>query len=162
MGEAEATRICNAAADRGTAIHLACEQLVANEDWREISFVHKQDFLPLKKYLEANVDLVFASEHQMFSKTLKLAGTTDLIANHKGKFAILDYKTSSRIKYIDEIDNYFLQLAAYAVMLFERYQLKAEELTILMSIEGDPNVAVFSQPVIPWIKKLMKLIKENS
>lgn len=161
VGELEADKISNSAKENGTAIHLACEQLLLNKPWQEISMFYKQDFLTMKKHLEENVDNVFAVEHQMWSKTLGLAGTVDCIAEYSGIMSVIDFKTSSRIKYITDIDDYFLQCACYAIFLCERYKIKVGQLVILMVIIGDPKIHVFKQDFLPWGKKVLELIKKE-
>jgi genome maintenance exonuclease 1 len=157
VGHKEADRITKAAATRGTAIHLACENLLLNREWSDISMFYKQDFLTMKKHLEEHVDNVFVLEHQMYSKMIGLAGTVDCIAEYDGKLAIVDFKTSSRLKYKEDINAYFLQCAAYACMVFERYGIRISDLVILMVVEGGANIEVFIEPSVKWMKELIKL-----
>ncbi len=161
VGEKEAERICSNAATRGTAIHLACENLLLNKPWDDISMFYKQDFIAMKNHLEQHVDNVFALEHQMYSKIIGLAGTVDCIAEYDGKIAIIDFKTSSRLKYREEINSYFLQCAAYAIMVYERYGIKINDLVILMVVEGSPTVEVFIEQTSVWGKKLVELTKKE-
>ncbi len=160
IGEEEAHKVLVAAGTRGTAIHLACENLLLNKDWSDISMFYKQDFIAMKKHLESHVDNVFALEHQMYSDALGLAGTVDCIAEYDGEMCIIDFKTSSRLKYRNEINTYFLQCAAYGIMVYERYKIKISNIVILMVVEGQPNVEVFVEPLIKWGKELLKLKKE--
>lgn len=155
VGHEEADKVSKAAADRGTAIHLACEQYIAGEDWSGISMFYRRDFLTAKKCIDENMTSVFASEHTMYSKKLGLAGTADLICEWNGKLCIGDFKTSGRIKYKDEISSYFLQMAAYSVMLYERYGLKAELGVIIMVVDGDSVPHVFEEQLKPWISVLL-------
>jgi genome maintenance exonuclease 1 len=160
VGEVEAAKVLKAAGTRGTAIHLACENLLLNREWKDISMFYKQDFLTMKKHLEEHVDRVFVLEHQMYSKKLRLAGTVDCIAEYDGKLCIIDFKTSSKLKYREQINSYFLQCAAYAIMVWERYGIKISELVILMVVEGSANIEVFKEPLAKWGKELLILTKE--
>lgn len=157
IGEAEAIKILKAAGTRGTAIHEACEKLLLNQKWSDISMFYKGDFLVMKNHLEEHVDNVFCLEHQMYSKKLRLAGTVDCIGEYDGKLAIIDFKTSSRLKYRDEINSYFLQCACYSLMLYERYGLITSTIIVLMVVEGDTKVHVFKENSSIWIKKLLEL-----
>lgn len=163
VGEEEASRISKVATDKGTAIHLACENLLLNKPSPDshLTMFDKFDFKNLRKHIEENVDKVFALEHQMFSKKISLAGTTDCIAEYHNSLSIIDFKTSSRLKYRDEISSYFLQGAAYAVMFYEQYKIIPKQIVILMLVDKDPNVSVFIEPVNPWISELMKLVKQQ-
>ena len=161
VGEAEADRIGKAAAEKGTAVHLACEQYIAGDEaYKGISMFYRRDFNAMRKALDANMTSVFASEHIMFSNKLKLAGTADLICEWNGELSVADFKTSGRIKYRDEISGYFMQMATYSVMLYERYGLQAKNGVIIMSVDGDPNATVFVEPLKPWISKVVKLRRE--
>jgi len=157
VGKVESDKVLKAAGTRGTAIHLACENLLLNREWKDISMFYKQDFLTMKKHLEEHVDKVFVLEHQMYSKKLGLAGTVDCIAEYDGKLCIIDFKTSSKLKYREQINSYFLQCAAYAIMVWERYGVKISELVILMVVEGGANIEVFKEPLTKWGKELIKL-----
>lgn len=160
VGHTEADRISKAAATRGTAIHLACENLLLNKPWDDISMFYKLDFLTMKKHLEEHVDRVFVLEHQMYSKMLGLAGTVDCIAEYDGKLCIVDFKTSSGLKYRKDINAYFLQCAAYALMAWELYKIKITELVILMVVEGGGNIEVFKEPLPKWGRELLRLCNE--
>lgn len=157
IGLVEAERVLKAAGTRGTAIHEACEKLLLNQEWSDISMFYKGDFLVMKKHLECSVDNIFVLEHQMYSKKLRLAGTVDCVGEYDGKMSIIDFKTSSRLKYRDEINSYFLQCAAYAVMVWERYGLRIDDLVILMVVEGDAKISVFKEPMQKWARKLLEL-----
>jgi len=160
IGPEEANKVLKAAGNKGTVIHKACENLVLNKE-SEVSMFYRQDFFTMKKHLIEHVDYVFATEHQMYSKRLMMAGTTDLIAEYNGLLSVIDYKTSNQLKYITDIDNYFYQEAAYAIMVWERYGLRIDQLVILMVVEGDPKIHVFIQPTAVWGRKLLKLRDEN-
>ena len=161
VGTVEANRIVTAAATRGTAIHLACENLLLNKPWQDISMFYKQDFISMKRHIESKVDRVFALEHQMYSDRIGLAGTVDCVAEYSGKLSVIDFKTSSQLKYRCDISNYFLQCSCYGIMLFERYGIKIDQIVILMCVEGDPVVQVFIEPFVDWAKKVIELTKRE-
>jgi len=43
------------------------------------------------------------------------AGTTDLVGQYKGNPAILDFKQTNKPKKLEWVEDYFLQLTAYAI-----------------------------------------------
>ena len=158
VGEIEANRISKAATDKGTAIHDAAERYLLNDPtWSNISFVYKPDFNTLRKYLDRTVDDVLCLEHQMYSRRVKLAGTVDCVAKHLGKLSVMDFKTSSGIKYRDDIHGYFMQCACYGIMLFELYGIKIEQISILMVVEGQSEMSIFNEPFSFWAKKVLEL-----
>jgi len=157
VGLEEANAISEAAATKGTAVHLACEQYIAGLRWQDISMFCKADFLSIKKLLDAKLSKVIGSELRMYSKRLKLAGTTDLLASWDNEISIIDFKTSGRIKYKDEIDGYFLQMAAYAAMAYEMYGIRVKHLVVIMAVDGDPNAYEYAETVGYWLNKLIEL-----
>lgn len=61
------------------------------------------------------------------------AGTTDLVGEYNGIHSIMDFKTAKKIRKREDIaDDYFSQLAAYAIAHDERYGTKLDQGVILM------------------------------
>lgn len=158
VGEVEAARISRAATDKGSAVHDSAEKYLLNDPrWSDISFVYKSDFNTLRKYLDKTVNQVLCLEHQMYSRRIKLAGTVDCVAVHLGKLSVVDFKTSSGIKYRDDIHGYFMQCACYGIMLFELYGIRIEQISILMVVDGQTEMSVFNEPFAYWAKKVLEL-----
>ena len=61
-----------------------------------------------------NIDEVWGTEVSVLYKNI-YAGTIDLIGMIDDKLSIVDYKSSYRHKSKNEMEEYFLQLAAYAI-----------------------------------------------
>lgn len=60
------------------------------------------------------------------------AGTTDCVGLHNGDEAIIDFKTSKKIKKEEWIEDYFLQCCAYALAHNEMYGTNIKKGVILM------------------------------
>jgi genome maintenance exonuclease 1 len=60
-----------------------------------------------------NVSEVWGSEINLYYPEL-YAGTTDLIGVYKGAPAIMDFKQSRKLKKAEWVEDYYLQLVAYA------------------------------------------------
>jgi genome maintenance exonuclease 1 len=60
-----------------------------------------------------NVDEFWGTEVPVYYSGL-YAGTTDCVGVWKGQPAIMDFKQSNKVKKREYIDDYFVQLAAYA------------------------------------------------
>jgi genome maintenance exonuclease 1 len=109
VGEAEAQKISTRAANRGTLLHSMCEKYMLNDE----SFAQKQMpltvelFKSIQKYIDA-VEVVYGNEIPLYSHDLKTAGRSDVFCRIGGKNAILDFKTSSRLKTEEDIESYFL------------------------------------------------------
>ena len=63
------------------------------------------------------------------------AGTTDLVGVWKGQPAIMDFKQSNKVKKREWIDDYFLQLAAYAEAHNDTYGTAINTGVILMCVK---------------------------
>jgi genome maintenance exonuclease 1 len=60
------------------------------------------------------------------------AGTTDLVGIHDGSEAIMDHKQTNKPKKREWIEDYFIQLAAYAAAHNEVYKTKIRKGVIFM------------------------------
>lgn len=163
VGEAEAARVARHASTRGTALHLAVERYIDNEEryFAEGEMPHVKDmFNSIKPVLDNRIDNIRLQEAPLYSDHLGLAGRVDLIAEFDGRLSIIDFKTSSRIKTVDEIDSYFIQMAAYAIMTEERTGVPVSQGVIVMAVENHSQPLVFVQKRDNWTDELLRTINE--
>ncbi len=137
VGEEEANRISTKAATRGTKVHSILEKYVLNEEdyLKGVMPVHTEMFLQIKNYLDEYCDTVYASEIRLYSDRIKAAGTCDLVAKIHGLNTIGDFKTSAKLKQEEWIENYFLQCAAYALMLKERENFICPRICVMIATD---------------------------
>lgn len=161
VGEEEANRVSGRATRRGTAVHTLLEKFVLNEeiDFSDTMPPNKTMFNQIAKHLQQNVDNVRSSEGQLFSHKLKIAGSVDLIASYKGEPAIIDFKTSTKPKRKEWIENYFLQATMYSYMLYEMTGLYHPKLVIAIALEEDSEPQIFVEHVKDWIPKAIDICK---
>lgn len=162
VGEEEANRVSGRATRRGTAVHSLLEKFVLNEeiDFSDTMPLNRTMYNQIAKYLEQNVDNVRSSEGQLFSHKLKIAGSVDLIASYKGEPAIIDFKTSTKPKRKEWIENYFLQATMYSYMLYEMTGLYHPKLVIAIALEEDSGPQIFEEHASNWIDKAKKMCQE--
>lgn len=162
VGHEEADKIGKVAATRGTNIHSLCESLVLNReiDYDKIMPVNLVLFKQIKSILDANVNNIRISEGRLYSDKLKIAGTVDLLAEYRNKLAVIDFKTSIRDKQKEWIEDYFLQAALYAYMIWERTGVMATDIVIIIAVESSPEAQVFEEKVVNYIDKARHLCKE--
>jgi genome maintenance exonuclease 1 len=143
---------------RGTKFHSLIEKYLNNEDidYENLHSGNKALFSLLKPELD-KIDNIIAIESPLWSKTLKLAGRTDCIAEYDGKLTIIDFKASTKEKRVRDIDNYFAQATAYALMFQERTGIIVENFAILIACE-DGLKQVFQGNPLHYVKSLHKLI----
>ena len=117
VGEDNATRIMNEAATRGTAMHKILEKYVLDEGYLDETTVGKQAHNMAIQVIQnglINMTEYYGTECTLYYPGL-YAGQTDLVGIHKGQDAIIDFKQSNKPKRREWIEDYCLQLAAYAM-----------------------------------------------
>ncbi len=155
VGEEEAARVTKRATTRGTAVHTLCEKYVLNEAIdlsKEMPF-NVAMFKQLERFLHANVNDIRVSEGSLYSHKLKVAGSVDLVASYQGKPAIIDFKTSTKLKRLDWIENYLLQASMYSFMLWEMTQIHHPTIVIAISVEEEEQAQIFVENASDWISK---------
>ena len=97
-------------------------------------------FLQSKKLLD-RIDNIHALEKSLYSDYFGLAGRVDCIAEYDGELAVIDFKTSTKIKPEEWIENYYVQETAYACMYFEMTGIPVKKLiTIMVAENGECKV----------------------
>jgi CRISPR/Cas system-associated exonuclease Cas4 (RecB family) len=162
IGEKEAAKIARDAADRGTTLHLLAERFLKNEplikDNENISQSHIGIFNGLKLFLN-NVNEIWGQEVTLYSDILEIAGRCDLICKYKGIPSIVDFKTTTRLKTKNEIEDYFLQAGFYAFAHNEMFNTKINNLIILM-VNNNGFPLEFNEKLDNVIEKLIDRINE--
>jgi genome maintenance exonuclease 1 len=119
VGQAEATRIVTEASGLGTGLHNNLENYVLGNPMKGTFMQQGLAKLIIKKGL-SKVTEIWGTEVSLYSKDL-YAGTTDLVGLHEGIPAVMDYKNSLKEKKREWIEDYFMQLCAYALSHNEMY-----------------------------------------
>lgn len=165
VGEEVANKISGIASRRGEAVHLACEKYLLNEmdfKFKQTMMPNiKQMFLQLKPHLDKSVGKIYAIEQPLYSDVLQVAGRVDLIAEWDGKLSIIDYKTSGKFKDANDIDNYFMQCTAYAIMFEERTGITIDHIVIAMAVESENTPQIFCREKKDYIDKLNYFVRLN-
>ena len=159
VGEEKANKITKSATDRGTKMHSLIESYLMNEDLPSADPLPKFLFDVAKSELD-KIDNILAIERSMYSDYFHIAGTVDTIANYDGKLSVIDYKSSEKPKPISWIENYFVQIAAYAFMLKELTGKEVEQLVIIMSCENGEIVTYIETDIEKYIRLLVKYVKK--
>lgn len=142
VGEEEANKISKRASTRGNKTHKLAELYLSNKDISK----YKDDVMSMglfhliKPHIDS-INNIHALEAPLYSKTLKLAGRVDCIAEYNGELAIIDFKTSTKNKREEWIQDYFAQECAYAIMFQELTGLKVKKLVTIIACEtGEAQV----------------------
>ena len=117
VGEAEADRIKNLSSKRGTSMHKFLESYIQGIGYDDLTGVGQEARPMADKIIEVGLTPVseyYGSEIMLHYPGL-YAGSTDLVCLHNDMESIVDFKQSNRPKKEEWIDDYFLQIAAYAM-----------------------------------------------
>jgi len=162
VGEVEANRVSRVAASRGTSVHSLVEDYLNNKplDLTRAMPNSAASFRSIQPILDASITDILIQEAPLYSDHLRVAGRCDLIAMFDGVLSVVDIKTSSRVKTADDIHNYFMQEAAYAIMFEERTRIPIVNLVTVIAVD-------FSKPIVlkehrdNWAKPLLETIEEH-
>ena len=135
VGEDEAKRIVTEAAGVGTAMHNNLEKFLAGH--KRVpgnNIVHMQANKMADVIINealVHVDEVWAIEQGLYYPEM-YSGTTDVCGKYKGNPAIMDFKQTNKPKKKEWVDDYYLQLAAYALAHNKVYGTDIKEGHIFM------------------------------
>lgn len=137
IGAMKADQVTQGAAQRGTNTHLMLERYMRGEDPQVDQFPqeHTKIFNSLKLELR-KINTVYGQEVMLYSDALGVAGRCDLVAEYAGELAIVDYKTSTRVKTANEIGDYWLQAAFYATAHNELFGTSITKMVVMMGVEN--------------------------
>jgi hypothetical protein len=141
VGVERAQQITTEAANRGTRMHTYLEHYVktgemkdrpanpfAVPSWLMAQTVIDQGLTNVSEFWGIEVPLYFSEIY---------AGTTDGCGMHLAQESILDYKQTNRAKRREWIDDYFLQLCAYAEAHNQVHGTHIKKGVVLMCVKPD-------------------------
>ena len=164
VGEDVANHVMIQAANRGTAVHNMVEDYLNNVDLDQVEKYQKQ-FIPrmmfniLKKECLLGINNIRLQEAQMYSSDYTVAGRCDCIADYDGVPSIIDFKTSTKEKNEDWIENYFIQGSAYAEMYKEHFDEEINQVVILVVTE-EGTTQVFKKNKNDYLPKLKEAVEK--
>jgi genome maintenance exonuclease 1 len=153
VGEEEANKISQKASGRGTRIHTLCEQYIDNKTPAFKSPLDQELFNKFKPTLH-RINNVYAQELRMYSDHLRIAGTVDCVAEFDGVLSVIDFKTAKRLKNKEDIENYFMQCSAYAIMFEEQFKIPVAQTVVAIAVD-DEAPQVFVERRNNHVKRLM-------
>ncbi len=117
VGEQEAERIKNISSARGTAMHKFLEHYILGTGYDDLTALGQEAKAMAQKVIDVGLTPVeewYGSEVTLYYPGL-YAGSTDLVCLHNGHETIVDFKQANRPKKKEWIEDYYLQIAAYAM-----------------------------------------------
>ena len=136
VGEAKAQEIVTEAASVGTRMHKYLEDYIEFGEWPTPgSNPYAQQAHRMAEQVRDNamtdVDEIWGSEINLYHPKI-YAGTTDLVGQYKGQPCIMDFKQTNKPKKPEWVEDYYLQLTAYALAHNEVFGTNIREGHIFM------------------------------
>ena len=167
IGEAKAQQITTESANIGTVMHRSLEKHVKGEDRTPGSNLIQQKAHGMANVIIDNglndVTEVWGSEVSLHYPEL-YAGTTDLVGVYKGEPAIMDFKQARRLKKKEWVEDYYLQLVAYAEAHNKQYDTQIKNGRIFICTQANEyqtfEIDNYDHWVAKWYAKLEEYYKK--
>ena len=134
VGEDEAIRVRDTAASRGTNMHLHLERYILGTGHKDLTdegqVAGDMAQVIINKGL-CDLSEIWGSEVTLYYPGL-YAGATDLVGVYDYEDSIVDFKQSNKPKRKEWVDDYFMQLGAYAMAHNQVYDTEITQGVILM------------------------------
>lgn len=143
VGVDRAQQITTESANRGTRMHTYLERYIRDGSMPErgsnpfswpshamANTIVKQGLLKVNEFWGVEVPVFFPKIY---------AGTSDCIGLHDNTESIMDFKQTNRPKRREWIDDYFIQLCAYAEAHNEVHGTKINKGVVLMCVKPEQN-----------------------
>lgn len=156
IGEAEAARITNNSAKRGTNLHQMCEDYLNNKSLSVILPDALEMFYSIKPILN-RINNIHCLETPLFCDRLKVSGTVDCIAEFDGVLSVIDFKNSRKPKKEEWIQDYFLQTCFYSLAYSKVHKVK--QVVIIIAVENEAPQVFIKEPK-DYIQQLLERVKK--
>ena len=136
VGEKNAEKIIADSAQIGTALHLYIEHYVNEHAYKDLTDIGIQAGKMAQVIIDHDQGLkkvseVGGSEVHLYYPG-KYAGTTDMIGVYDGRPTIIDFKQTNRPKKREWVQDYLMQLAAYAMAHNKLFDTEIDQGVVLM------------------------------
>jgi len=143
VGEQRAQQIVTEAANRGTSMHKYLEEYCIDGKLRDMPSnpFHKPPYRMAEVIVRegmSKVDEIWGTEVPLYFPGV-YAGTTDLVGMFNNTPAIMDFKQTNKPKKEEWIEDYKLQMAAYALAHNEVHGTEINRGVVLMCVKPEVN-----------------------
>ena len=117
VGEEQAEAIKNIASKRGTCMHKFIEAFIIQKGYEDLTSLGQQAKDMATKVIEKGltpIEEYYGSEVTVYYPGL-YAGSTDLVCIHNDMETIVDFKQANHPKRKEWVDDYYMQISAYAM-----------------------------------------------
>ena len=136
VGEAKAEKIISDSSQIGTALHLYIEHYVNEHAYKDLTDIGVQAGKMAQVIIDHDEGLkkiseVWGSEVHLYYPG-KFAGTTDMVGVYDGRPTIIDFKQTNRPKKREWVQDYLMQLSAYAMAHNKLFDTEIDQGVVLM------------------------------
>ena len=134
LGDTAADRVRDTAALRGTAMHTYLDAYIRGTGHRDLTSVGREAEPMAKKIISdglTDLNEIWGTEVTLYYPDL-YAGATDVVGIYNGRESIIDFKQTNKPKRREWIEDYFIQIGAYAMAHNYIYRTKIQSGIILM------------------------------
>ena len=134
VGEKTAEKIIADSSRIGTALHLFIEHYVNEHAYKDLTEVGVQAEKMAQVIIDEglkDINEVWGSEVHLYLPG-KYAGTTDMVGLYKGRPAIIDFKQTNKPKKREWVQDYLMQLSAYAMAHNKLFNTEIDQGVIFM------------------------------
>ena len=164
VGNDVADYVMRTAARRGTKVHKIVELALSN---KPVGDVIDYGVLPVALFSMMQpaldrIDQIRALEQPLYSTEfgVGIAGTTDSVCSFDGVPSIVDYKTASKMREREDIQNYLMQCAFYASAWTWQTKQPIDQIVIIM-VSEDGRLRIFKDKPSAHLDKLRELVAQH-
>ena len=164
VGNEVAGYVMQEAARRGTNVHKLVELALSNKpmgDVTDYGLLPAALFNIMQPALD-RIDQIRALEQPLYSTEfgVGIAGTTDSVCCFDGVPSIVDYKTASKMREREDIQNYLMQCAFYASAWTSQTRQPIDQIVIVM-VSVDGRLRVFKDKPSAHLGRLRDLVAQH-
>ncbi len=164
IGAESADRIKDIAALRGTAMHTYLEAFIKGTGHKDLTAVGREAEPMAKKVIESglgDLEEVWGTEVTLHYPGL-YAGQTDVVGIYNSRESIIDFKQTNKPKRREWIEDYFVQLAAYAMAHNYVYGTSIQSGVVLMCSRDGlfPKFETFDKEFVGYQHQFLKKVDQ--
>ena len=162
IGDDVANYVMRTSSNRGTRVHKLVDSFLYNESidnmTREYGVTAAGLFNLMRPALE-KINNIVTIEKAIYSAdpAIMVAGTTDCVAEYEGILSIIDFKTSSKMREQDTIDDWCIQATFYALAWECLTGQKISQLVIICATEDGQTDVIKANPS-EYVERLKEMI----
>lgn len=166
VGDKEANRILDESNRFGTQVHDNVEAHIKGKTFPKCSvYAQMTSNKLIKEFVEKEIDVVYGIETWLYHSNL-YKGIADLVCMYDGELVLVDLKTARRAKKEEYINDYKLQVSAYAMAHDEQFGTNIQKTKIVIAnMAGsyqkfEVNNTELEEKKFEWVQRLEQYMEQ--